>query len=292
MRALLKRLAGTWVLPLLQRMVQVRVERDFSAADGSARRLMGVLVRVLRDDFPDADREWFVRVEALRARLAGSTEPVRLVDYGAGSPDSVRTVEEMQRGVIHDSSVGELCRRASKSPFWARLLFAVVREYRPQHGIELGTCRAVSASYQGGALRLSGTGGTLRTLEGADVLAAKSRQNLSEVGLDGVVSVVPGRFDQTLDGVLHELGSIDYAFIDGHHDERATLAYFHQLLPVLSSGALQVFDDIRWSAGMKRAWQTVCAGPRVAVSLDLRVVGICLLGVPGERARHYRYLLP
>jgi predicted O-methyltransferase YrrM len=43
---------------------------------------------------------------------------------------------------------------------------------------------------------------------------------------------------------------LDFAFIDGHHDERATVAYFQQMKPSLSPGAVVLFYDIKWSSGM------------------------------------------
>lgn len=290
MHPLLRRVAATVLSPSLRMVARVRIAADRRVADRAAARLLGVVQSVLRDDFPPDARAWFERIEAKRAALDASDEPVLLVDYGAGGPGDTRSAEEMRRGQAVASTVGAVCRRASKPPFWARLLFALVREYRPRRGLELGTCLGVSAGYQGAALRLNGDGGILHTLEGAPSLAAHSRRNLAALALDNVV-VVEGRFDQTLPGVLADAGRLDYAFIDGHHDEAATVAYFHALLPQLAPGAVLVFDDIAWSPGMQRAWQAISADPRVRVAVDLRAVGICVLGEEGPRARH-RYFLP
>lgn len=214
-----------------------------------------------------------------------------MMDFGAGSPDSTRTAEEMQRGVAFEATIGDICQRSSKPAFWARMLFAVVLEYQPLRGIELGTCLAISAAYQSGALQLAGNGGTLHTLEGADSLAEQARHNLARLGI-GNVTVVAGRFDQTLDGVLDELGRVDYAFIDGHHDQQATVAHFRQLMPVLAPEAVLVFDDISWSPGMQDAWRAISADPRVRVVVDLRAVGICVLGDAAAPKASYQHLLP
>ena len=45
--------------------------------------------------------------------------------------------------------------------------------------------------------------------------------------------------------------------IDGHHDEQATIAYFEKFIPYLSKNSIIVFDDISWSDGMRRAWNTI-----------------------------------
>lgn len=289
MHPLLRQVAYGTLIPALHAATRARVAIDRRGADPAARRLLDVLARTLRDDFTAAERAWFDRVEELRAQQSASDERVQLVDYGAGSPDSTRSADEMRRGVPFEATVGEICRRASKAPFWARLLFALVREYRPRHGIELGTCLAVSASYQAAALALGQQPAALVTLEGAPELAVRAQRNLERVGLAHVARVLAGRFDQTLPTLLASGPAVDYAFIDGHHDEQATLDYFAALKPRLAPGAVLVFDDIAWSPGMRRAWQAICADPAFAVTLDLRAVGIGVLGDGGPR--HYRYYL-
>lgn len=289
MNPVLRRTISLVLTPLARGVARVRVGLARRRAGPEGRRLLGVVAAALADRRLPEERAWFARIEAMRAGLNASATPIELVDYGAGGPNDTRSEEEMRRGKRVASTVGAVCRLASKPPFWAQVLFGVVREYRPRRGVELGTCLAVSASYQGAAMRLNANDATLHTLEGADSLAQQSRRNLDGLGLGNVI-VVPGRFDLTLDGVLRAPGHIDYAFIDGHHDEQATVGYFRQLLPFLAPGAVLVFDDITWSPGMKRAWQAIAADPRVQVAVDLRAIGICVLG-DGPRER-YRYFLP
>lgn len=289
MRPLLRQVAYRTVIPALHALARARIVLARRGADPAARRLLQVVARVLRDDFSPAERGWFTRVEDMRVALTASAERIQLVDYGAGTPEATRTAEEMQRGVPFEATVGDICRRASKTSFWARLLFALVREYQPRNAIELGTCLAVSASYQGAALALGPQFGALVTLEGAPALAARAQANIESMGLASVVRVVAGRFDQTLPPLLATDALVDYAFVDGHHDEQATLAYFAALKPRLAPGAVLVFDDIAWSPGMKRAWQVIRADSCFAVTLDLHAVGIGVLGEGGPH--HYRYYL-
>ena len=70
---------------------------------------------------------------------------------------------------------------------------------------------------------------------------------------------------------------IDYAFIDGHHDQDATIDYFRQIKPHLSPNAVLVFDDISWSDGMKKAWKTIKNDKDIEVYVDLFVVGVCIV---------------
>jgi hypothetical protein len=91
-----------------------------------------------------------------------------------------------------------------------------------------------------------------------------------------------GRFEDTLGPALEELGEVALAFVDGHHDEGATIAYWERIAPRLARPALVVFDDIRWSDGMTRAWRAIAADARVELALDLRALGVCVVGAGGE----------
>jgi len=37
-----------------------------------------------------------------------------------------------------------------------------------------------------------------------------------------------------------------------------------------------VFDDIRWSAGMKEAWDQLARDPRMRLAVDLLEIGVCV----------------
>jgi predicted O-methyltransferase YrrM len=139
----------------------------------------------------------------------------------------------------------------------------------------MGTAVGISAAYQTAALRLNGHG-ALVTLEGATSLAEIARNNFQQLGLD-TVEVVVGRFHDTLPVVLTNRRPVDYVFVDGHHDDQTTLAYFEHILPFLAETALLVFDDIAWSEGMKRAWATIARDKRVGVAVDLGAVGLCVI---------------
>lgn len=187
----------------------------------------------------------------------------------------------------HRRAVGELCRTASKSPRWAELLFRLVRAARPERCLELGTCVGLSAAYQGAALELNGTG-RLVTVEGRAAVATVAADTLSGLDLSARVEGRIGWFDDVLDDALSDLGHVDQAFIDGHHQGEATLRYFRTIKPRLSSGAIVIVDDIAWSSDMRTAWDRVCADADTADALDLGQLGIwrCRADLTGdERAQ-------
>lgn len=268
---------------LLSRRELAALEREpDSASKGVAR----AIAAALADQADVEERRWVDRIEELRRRLSSSTEELTLVDFGAVSPEEDRSEGEMARGVEVTRTVGEICRSASKPPRWAFLLLKLVRELRPKSCVELGTSLGISTAYQSAALELN-QHGRLVSLEGAEPVAARARENLEGLGL-ARAQIVTGRFQDTLDGVLRDQAPVDYAFVDGHHDRDATLAYFEQFVPALAPNALLVFDDISWSKGMKEAWEKIRTDPRIGLSVDLFKVGICAFGSAGDGKRNFR----
>lgn len=240
----------------------------------------------LKREWTREERSWIDRIERLRGEMNASSAQLTRTDYGAGNPESHCTPEQMQAGVETADTVGHVSRVASKPPFWCGLLFQLIRTVHPRSCIEMGTAVGISAAYQGAALRLNGDGG-LVTLEGATSLAKIATNNLQELGLD-TVDVVVGRFQDTLPTVLATRQPVDYVFVDGHHDERATVAYFEQILPYLADIALVVFDDIAWSDGMKRAWHRIAHHEGVEVAVDLGPVGLCVIDRSASGQRYFR----
>jgi predicted O-methyltransferase YrrM len=229
----------------------------------------------LKSNLTSDEKSWIDRIERLRAEMNASIQLITRTDYGAGNPGSTLTAEEMQAGVDVTSTLGQISQAVSKSAFWSLFLFKLIRAMRPRSCIEMGTAVGISGAYQAAALRLNGQG-TLRTLEGGTSVAAVARNNFQQLGLDNV-EVVVGRFEDTLADVLIRHQPVDYVFVDGHHDEHATLRYLEQILPYCSEKAILVFDDIAWSDGMKRAWRAITEDNRIDLAITLGAVGLCVI---------------
>lgn len=262
--------------------VEKELSRLYAEDDMVVRSLARAFDAVLKNSVSPQERVWVEKIESLRHRLESSPHEISITDYGAGSRHLALTAEEMYRGRVVTSTTGEVCRRGSKSYRWALLLFKLIRELKPSVCVELGTSLGISAAYQAAALELNRKG-KIVSLEGAESLALLAKENLEQLGLARVIVVI-GRFQDTLESVLREYAPIEFAFVDGHHVEHATLAYFEQIFPSLSENAVLVFDDIAWSEGMKRAWSTIMEDKRVGVCVDLVTVGICIPArSPGEK---------
>ena len=257
-------------------LAKIAIFRLIRSGDRDSIILANTLKSTLKNDLVPKEKVWIDKIEQLRENLNASTTEISLVDYGAGKSYEDRTQQDMYTGKTVTTTVGEVCRSGSKSPFWSFLLFNLVREFKPAVCIELGTCLGISTSYQAVALSLN-KAGKIVTIEGAKTLAKYAEQNIETIGLENV-RVVADRFQDVLDKVLNESRPVDFAFIDGHHDENATMRYFDQLIPFLANqGVVLVFDDISWSPGMKKAWKKIKVDERVKISVDLRKVGICLM---------------
>ena len=132
-------------------------------------------------------------------------------------------------------------------------------------------------------------GGRLVTLEASPYRQRLARELHGRVGLDNIDYRL-GLFVDTLDAALDEFESFDFAFIDGHHQHEPTLDYFDRIWRHATPGAVFVFDDIRWSDGMQRAWAELQADPRIELAVDLYSVGVCIVGREAPTAN--RSVLP
>jgi predicted O-methyltransferase YrrM len=227
---------------------------------------------------PSADESaWIARIEAVRQQLVASPEPLEVIDLGAGPAHRFDTGDaESRPAATPTTRTLAGVTSSSTRPRWAYLLFRLVRELRPGAVLELGACVGVSAAYQAAALELNANG-RLVTLEGAPVLAARAATTLNDLGLSGRATVVEGPFAGTLDTALADMPPVGLAFVDGHHVESATLDYTERILRAAADEAVIVFDDIRWSPGMRRAWAAIAADPRFALTVDLRRFGIAVV---------------
>ncbi len=214
----------------------------------------------LQRELSPSDQSWVDEIESERERLLQCEEP--LVD---GSLDE---------GIYDkDLSISRAC-KASKPAKPALFLFWLTRLLGPQTVIELGTNVGISSAYMGAGLKAGGMNGEVTTMD-----ISPYRQRLAYEIHDSInisnISYVTGPFTETLTPVLAKLKSVDLAFIDGHHQYQPTLDYFEEIVKYSNPGTVFVFDDIRWSDGMKKAWSRIQDDDRLGSVIDLTTVGIC-----------------
>jgi predicted O-methyltransferase YrrM len=152
-----------------------------------------------------------------------------------------------------------------------------------------GTNLGVSAGYLGAALDRDSDDGRLYTLEASPHRLRHARQLHRALGLRNI-EYREGLFEDTLGPVLEDMRVVDMAFVDGHHRLEPTLRYFDLITAHLASRAVVVFDDIRISDEMRRAWRAIQHDRRVALAVDLYAVGACVVDAKKRAAR--RVALP
>jgi predicted O-methyltransferase YrrM len=205
-----------------------------------------------------------------RGQLAIDGSFLRVEDHGAGSTRFAKSAEARRLSEIYvDSSI---------SHHWGMLLFRLVRVLRPHRVLELGTNLGVSGSYIQAALDLNEQEGKLTTIDGDPKLVQIARQTVGSVSQSAVDFVV-GRFQEVLSPTLDRLGSVDLAFVDGHHEEEPTYGYYKMIKPYMAADGVVVVDDIGfWTAPVRRAWKRILAEETKSLHLDLGRMGILCVG--------------
>ncbi len=196
-------------------------------------------------------------IEAIRRKFLTDATPVTGTDMGAGSKVSTsKTIAKIAR---HGISTKREC----------VMLASLVKMFNPYIIVELGTSLGIATAYLAGA----NNKGTVFTFEGNKELvdiAGKVSERLSMKN----IRFFHGNIDDTLPGVLNELEKVDMAIIDANHRGEALWRYFHWLKEKMSKAGLMVIDDIRWSAGMYRAWKEIINDEKVTLSMDFHKRGL------------------
>jgi len=137
--------------------------------------------------------------------------------------------------------------------------------------LELGSCAGISSCYLASASACQ----RFLTIEGSVALAAIAAANLRQV--TNKAQVINSLFDEGLLEILPNLHSgLDLVYIDGHHDQAATLHYLELLRPHLNPDCLIVFDDIRLYRNMWDTWRMLCQTPGFTTVVDVGRFGLAV----------------
>jgi predicted O-methyltransferase YrrM len=198
--------------------------------------------------------------ERYRKSLLKSKSLLTVTDYGAGSqidPARVRSVADIARHAGVDCKSG-------------RLLFRMVRHYKPDRIVELGTSLGISTHY----LACGNPEASVLTIEADPVLAGIASENLKNNKIANV-RLINDTFDNVLPALLPESPGKTLIFVDGNHSLTSTLKYADFFLSKLPDDSILIFDDINWSAGMQNAWKEIQG--KSALTIDLFRIGIVFI---------------
>ena len=213
------------------------------------------------------------RAEHIRRQMLSDKSLLEVEDFGAGPA----------AGAGRRRTVSSIARHSAKSPRLARLLFRMLRHYRPGSVIELGTSLGITTAY----LALAVPETPVYTFEGSEAVADKALENFQQAGLKNV-SLVRGNFDDQFAPFLSQRRRVDFLYVDGNHRREPTLRYFEAALPWVHNESVIVFDDVHWSSSMEQAWELVCNHPSVTCSIDLFWMGIVFFRREFYQKQHFR----
>jgi predicted O-methyltransferase YrrM len=195
------------------------------------------------------------KIENVRTKLRNSNSRIEFIEMGAG------------QGLSGFRNVRAIAEK-SLSPKWkCKVLFNLAKEFRKGAILELGTSLGISTSY----LAAANNGNIIYTIDGNDSVSDLAKKSFAEIGIENIRSYT-GNFDDVLQQILPEIEKIDLVFIDGNHNQEATLRYFDTIMT--KSPSIVVIDDIYWSKRMKQAWKAICDKEEVCCSLDFFQFGI------------------
>ena len=213
-------------------------------------------LKVLKDSKPQND---FAGIEDLRENLLSDNREIEITDFGAGS----KLYSSNKR------KVKEIAKNAQKPARLAQLFYRIIKYYNYQTILDLGTSLGATTAY----LAKANPNGVVYTFEGCPNTASIAKENFRELGI-GNIEVIVGDLNNTLQLQLEKIDKIDFAFFDANHRLEPTIEYFEKCLAKAHEDTCFIFDDIYWSAGMKKAWEHIKNHPQATVSIDIFWVGI------------------
>jgi predicted O-methyltransferase YrrM len=202
----------------------------------------------------------FDKIENLRSRLFDSDTTIDVHDLGTGKSGKRK--------------IREIAEKSLTTAKYCKLLFRLANHFSPAVILELGTSLGISTAY----LARADLKTKVITIEGSESILYEARKNFEILGLKNIETVF-GNFDDVLEKILMQycLPQTDQCvlvFFDGNHRYESTMRYFRQCLAYANNDSLFVFDDIRWSEEMEKAWEEIKQHPRITVTIDLFSMGI------------------
>jgi predicted O-methyltransferase YrrM len=195
-------------------------------------------------------------VVSYRKKLRSNYSAISITDFGTGISRSV--------------AISHLERKVAVPHKYGKLLYSVVKQFKPETILEIGTSIGLSSSYMG----LGSPGSKIISLEGSHNIAQVAKQTHAVLNITNI-EVVEGEFSESIPSVLSKAKKFDLIYFDGNHTKEATLKYFELCLSAVHQNSVLIFDDIYWSPGMCEAWEQIKEHPSVTVTIDLYKVGIC-----------------
>lgn len=203
------------------------------------------------------------KIKHLIKQLKKDRSKIKITDLGAGS-------KLFFNGKIR--SIKSIVKSASTYGKYGKLLAQLIKSYKVNKVIELGTSLGIGSCY----MAMFNPDTTIYSIEGCQQIKNKAEDNLSNLGINNV-HLFLGEFNQTLDKVIALSSVPSMVYIDGDHTYKSTIKYFNYFINKTANNTILVFDDIYWSRGMYKAWLKIIAHPSSKLTVDLFRMGIVFI---------------
>ncbi|GAB4287954.1 MAG: class I SAM-dependent methyltransferase [Marinilabiliales bacterium] len=202
--------------------------------------------------------EDYFQIEKIRDSLLQNKTFIDVSDYGAGSKKTTSSKRQIS-GIIRNSS---------QKKKYAWLLYRIVRYYKPEKILELGTSVGITTLY----LAKANNQGKVITVEGCPALSDIACKNFLDSNANNIV-LINEKFESYLKKIKDD-DKFDIIYIDGNHKKKPTLEYFYSLINHVHDKSICIFDDIYWSDEMYEAWQEIINSKKIVASIDLFKLGL------------------
>ena len=196
-------------------------------------------------------------IENVRAEFRSDQTEIDMIDHG-------------KDGLVITKTISYIAKTSLKPRAMAELIARICLHFKVKSALELGTSLGTTSAYIARSIT-----GKLTTIEGDKNVQSTAISGWNKLDISNI-NPIQGSFDHVLNKGLDEQ-QYDLIYVDGHHHEQATLAYFKRLIKYTSNNTIFVFDDIHWSPGMESAWKKIQESTEVSTSIDLFWIGIVFL---------------
>jgi predicted O-methyltransferase YrrM len=194
-----------------------------------------------------------------RKSLLEIKKSIEVIDFGSGS----KIFKSNKR------KISQIAKVAGISSKRAELLFRIIRYFKPNEILEIGTSLGLATS----AMALGASNAKVTSLEGCPTTTAIAK-NQSQIHNLNNIEFVNTKFEDYLINCQLNTENWQLVYFDGNHSNKATLDYFDYLIPTITNNSVWIFDDIHWNPEMEEAWTTIKIHSKVSVTIDTFQWGI------------------
>lgn len=206
-----------------------------------------------------------------RKNLISDSSTIEVKDLGAGS----RVFASQKR------PIKKIAQNAGISFKRAMLLNKLCHYFKVESTLELGTSLGL------GSLSMALNNPLkLDTVEGCENTLNRAIKLFETYNCNDQITTHLASFSQFISS-LPSNQTYDLIYIDGHHNYQATLHYFDAMLAHAHENTIFIIDDIYWSKGMTKAWESIYQHPKIHVSIDIFYWGIGFLRTQ-QAKEHFR----